>query len=107
MKKIHRRISPDRYNHPKEVNRWYADGGDVKFRYSYPLTKKSIVIDAGGYEGEWSQGILDKYGSKIFIFEPIKAYFENIEKKFKAHKNVKVYNTGLAGHSYKDEMTID
>ncbi len=106
-KKFHRRIRPERFNHQKEVARWYADGGDVKFRYTYPLNKKSVVIDAGGYEGEWAQGIYDKYLCNIYVFEPINKYYKDIVKRFSAFDRVKIFHAGLSGKDREEKMSVE
>ena len=106
-KKIHRRISPERYNHAREVERWYRDGGDNHFRYTYRLGSRSTVIDAGGYEGEWSRGIYDKYHPRIYIFEPVKKYYDSISLKFKGNKKVRVFHAGLSGKDRQESISID
>lgn len=85
----------------EEFNRWLIDNGDLTLRINYELNKNSIVIDAGGYKGEWSEKIYNKYGCKIFIFEPIEKYFNLIFEKFKDNKNIKVFNFGLSNDSKK------
>jgi len=87
-----------------EHARWVQDNGDGIHRLNYDLDKNSIVIDAGGYKGEWSEKIYNKYGCKIFIFEPIKKYFELICEKFKDNKNIYVFNYGLS--DLKKELEI-
>ena len=36
------------------VAQWYADGGDARFRVDYDLDAGSVVLDLGGYEGQWA-----------------------------------------------------
>ncbi len=36
----------------KMVKRWWDDGGDRRFRYSYPLNRSSFVMDLGGYRSQ-------------------------------------------------------
>lgn len=51
-------------------------------RYDYPLTKDSVVVDAGGYKGEFAIGIASRYGCKVISYEPlfIKEFRANTEK---------------------------
>lgn len=46
-------------------------------RYIYDLNENSIVVDAGGYEGNWFKGIYERYKCKILVFEPV---YENYLK---------------------------
>jgi FkbM family methyltransferase len=36
----------------------------------WPLTKKSVVVEVGGYCGRWALQIAERYGSRLFVFEP-------------------------------------
>lgn len=86
----------------EEFNRWVLDNGDSTLRLNYNLNSKSIIIDAGGYHGDWAQKIHNKYSSKILIFEPIKNYFNQISDRFSNNKDVAAYNFGLS-NSEKEE----
>lgn len=70
-------------------------------RYDYPLNKESIVLDIGGFEGVWAQNIYSKYECNIFIFEPVKEFYNNIRDKFQEHDKIQIYNYGLGT---KDEI---
>lgn len=80
--------------------KWKKDNGEA-LRYKYLLDENSIVFDLGGYEGEFAQKIYDDYGCYLYIFEPVKEYYEFIVERFKNNNKVKVYNFGL---SDKDEI---
>ncbi len=60
------------------IKRWFADRGDQTLRVTYPLTRESIVLDVGGYEGNWAGQMDELYGCVIHIFEPVPAFAENI-----------------------------
>ena len=105
--KLYRVFNPDRYEQSKEIERWYKDGGDTKFRYSYPLHSGSTVIDAGAYHGEWTDGIYKKYKCYIYAFEPVTKYFDLIKNKFKKTNKIKVFKEGLAGRNRKVKISID
>lgn len=79
-----------------EFERWFNDGGDEKYRYTYDLNKDSVVFDLGGFEGNWSNTINNLYKPTLYIFEPIKKYYNNIVSRFKNETNIKVYNFGLS-----------
>ena len=87
-----------------DFDKWISDRGDEILRLNYNLNKESIVIDAGGYKGEWSEKIYQKYGCKIFIFEPIKKYFDLVSEKFKNNNNIKVFNFGISNESKELEI---
>jgi FkbM family methyltransferase len=36
----------------------------------WPLTKESVVVDVGGYIGRWALQIAERYGPRLYVFEP-------------------------------------
>jgi FkbM family methyltransferase len=81
------------------IQRWFADKGDATLRLDYPLTRESIVLDVGGYEGNWAVQIHERYGCTVHIFEPVPQYAENIRKRFPAGAKVYVHPFGLSNES--------
>ena len=81
-------------------SKWIKDEGDEKLRLNYDLNSSSIVFDLGGYKGEFSRNIYNKYGSIIYIFEPVKEFYEIIKEKFNSHDKIHAFDYGL---SDKDE----
>lgn len=81
------------------VKKWYADGGDYYFRFNYKLDDQSIVLDIGGYDGQWASDLFSMYKCKIFIFEPVNAFAEKISKRFRQNDQIEVFNFGLGGFS--------
>jgi FkbM family methyltransferase len=80
-----------------QVKKWFADRGDQTLRLEYPeLTSDSIVFDLGGYLGDFSAAIVERYNCKIYIFEPHPEYFFKCIERFSSYKNVMVLNYGLA-----------
>jgi FkbM family methyltransferase len=94
------------YNY-SEHQRWVEDNGDKTHRINYNLSVESVVVDAGGYHGNWSQEILDKYGSRIFILEPLQNYYSGIKEKFKNEKRVSIFNYGLSSKSGEASISLD
>ena len=79
------------------MKKWFADQGDQTLRLEYPeLTSDSIVFDLGGYLGDFSAAIIERYNCKIYIFEPHPEYFSKCVERFSSYENVMVLNYGLA-----------
>lgn len=85
----------------RAYKKWVDNDGDNTLRLDYELNKESIVFDIGGYEGNFSTDIVEKYQCYIYIFEPVASYYEAIKKKFEDNKKIKVFNFGF---SDKDEL---
>jgi hypothetical protein len=83
-----------RRTHRRILKQWEADGGDARFRYDYPLTKNSFVIDLGGYEGQWTSEIHSKYGCRVVVFEPVRKFAQALSERFEANEDIEVSNSG-------------
>jgi FkbM family methyltransferase len=80
------------------LKEWYRDNGEL-LRVEYPLTEDAVVIDVGGYKGDWSQQIKERYNCNIFICEPHPKYYEALCKKFSVDAKIKVFPYGLGANS--------
>lgn len=57
----------------REVRRWFRDKGDSTLRLDYPLDAESIVLDVGGYKGDFTALIHEKFNCRVFVFEPLQS----------------------------------
>lgn len=83
------------YIQAKRVLPWFSDNGDKTLRLNYNLNSSSLVLDLGGYEGQWASDIYAMYNCKVFVFEPYLPFAANIEEKFKHNSNIKLFKFGL------------
>ena len=79
-----------------EVSRWFSDKGDETLRLDYPLTEDSIVFDVGGYHGDFAASINERYGCKVYVFEPVRDFYQYCIKRFKENENITCLNYGLS-----------
>jgi hypothetical protein len=77
--------------HEKMVSRWYHDQGETTLRLNYDLDEHSLVFDLGGYKGQWASDVFSMYRCNIFVFEPVKAYANNIRQRFVKNPNINVF----------------
>ena len=86
---------------------WRKANGDLTHRLNYEeLTPDSIVVDLGGYQGQWASDIYSKYQCKVFVFEPIDRFFNFITNRFKANRNIVVSRVAL-GNADKEEIIYE
>lgn len=88
------------------VNQWFKDNGDSTLRVKYPLSENSIVFDVGGYMGEWSLKIVDRYNPHIYVFEPVPEFYSIIVERFRGNPKVSVYNFGLSNIDMIAKMSV-
>lgn len=78
-----------------ERTKWYRDKGDDSLRLKYKLNKDSVVFDIGGYIGDFSEKIFNKFGCNIYLFEPSSSFYKKCLERFKENKNILCFNYGL------------
>jgi FkbM family methyltransferase len=82
------------------INGWFGDRGDRTVRVVFDdLDKHSVVFDLGGYQGDWTAEISSRYGAKIYVFEPVKAFYAQICKRFENAPQIQPFQFGLGMRS--------
>ena len=90
----------------RQVLRWIKDKGDSTLRLKYPLNQNSIVFDCGGYMGGWSSAIFDLYHPSIYIFEPVRSFYEMIQKHFRGESKIHIFQYGLHNRTESTQIRI-
>jgi len=70
------------------AKRWFSDRGDETHRLNYSLNEQSVVVDLGGYQGDFAAAIYERYKTTVHVFEPMPSFFEHCVRRF--HDNVKI-----------------
>ena len=102
--KVRRRLY--RTEQEKAMVRWYADHGDETYRFSYDLGPQSLVVDAGGFEGQWASDMYSRYLCRIAVFEPVAALAAGIKARFARNSHIRVYDRGLGGRTRKEFINV-
>lgn len=79
-----------------EVRRWKEDEGDDTLRLSYGLNASSVVVDLGGYVGDFAMAIHKRYQPTIYLFEPSSKFYDMCVTRFAATPNIMSFNFGLS-----------
>jgi FkbM family methyltransferase len=86
---------------------WVADKGDETLSVTHDsLSHDSLVIDMGGYKGEWAQKVFDRYGCNIEIYEPASEFAQDARKRFENHLNTKIKVVECAIGSSDDRANL-
>lgn len=91
----------------REVRRWIQDKGDQTLRFDYDLKSDSLVLDLGGYNGQWASDLYSRYNCQIMVFEAIKPFAQNIEKRFAKNSKITVFPAALGAKKRKESMALD
>jgi FkbM family methyltransferase len=95
--RLSERLSPPR----QSLREWREADGDKAMRLDYDLSADAVVLDVGGYEGQWASDIFGRFGCRIHIFEPVPLYASRITRRFERNALVTVHPYGL---SVRDEQ---
>ena len=90
----------------KSVEKWFKVDGDNTLRLDYNLNSSSIIFDVGGFAGDFSAKIYEKYQPKIYVFEPIKSFYEKITKRFENNDKILTCDFGLSDSTTEIKMNI-
>lgn len=102
---IERRRDKQKKIGPGPAAQFWRDGGN-KLLYDLPVTTGSLIIDAGGYHGDWSAQMISRYGCKSEIFEPVPKFFNYLNNIFEKNTMVKVHKAALGGRNRKTEFSL-
>jgi len=86
---------------------WQRDGGDDRFRYNYDLTANSIVFDCGAYLGEFAEKVSRRYGCRIYCFEPVQAYFQQLAARVEGSNRIVCLNYGVGAVSREASISVE
>lgn len=78
------------------VRRWFRDRGDETLRLDYPLDSNSLVIDVGGYQGDFAEAVSRRFNCHVVVFEPVPAFYSHCVNRFAGNPKITVVDCGLA-----------
>jgi FkbM family methyltransferase len=90
----------------RELARWHQDRGDSLKRFDYPLNHDSVVIDLGGFDGQWASDVFSRYLSNVYVFEAIPEYAGDIAQRFSSNSKIKVYPFAVGRENRVDFMQL-
>lgn len=85
---------------------WFLDEGDRTRRLDYALGPDSVVLDVGGYRGQWASDVHGRFGCVVHAFEPVPEFFEQIQRRFTANPRIVVHPVGLGGKSQEEAFHL-
>jgi FkbM family methyltransferase len=95
-----------RLRQPGPLGDFYRAGGNALLYTGLPLNQDDRVIDAGGYHGEWTAGILTRYGCSVDLFEPTPQFVEHCNSLFAMNQRVKINAAALGAKPGKTRFAL-
>jgi len=91
---------------PERLLQWRALSPGDCLRYQYDLHPGSVVVDAGGYLGDFAAEITARYDAKVTIYEPIPEYCDTITQRLGANPNINIVCAGLGDADERITMSL-
>jgi FkbM family methyltransferase len=71
-----------------------------------PVNRNNVILDVGGFIGDWASQMRSRYGAVIHVFEPNPHLIEVLRKTFATDPGVTVHPFGLAGANGTLRMSL-
>ena len=71
-----------------------SDGG--RLLLSHDLPDGAVVLDVGGYLGDWTAAMARRYPARYLVFEPVPTFAERMRVRFSDLAGIEVHAYGLA-----------
>lgn len=71
----------------RNVVKFRSKNGE-KLRYDYRFDPTDIVLDVGGFTGEFAEELYTVSPCRIMIFEPVKEHYDFLLEKFSRNSDV-------------------
>jgi FkbM family methyltransferase len=91
----------------RAIRSWVDRQGDQTLRLGYDLGRDSLVIDVGGFRGQWASDIYARFRCRVLVFEPVPEFASQVARRFAHNDDVEVVPMGLAGRSRREDMLQD
>ncbi len=93
---------------PTEANlAWHSKPENEWRRYEYDLNENSLVVDVGGYKGQWAIEMFAMYRPNIIVFEPVPNQYELIKRRTLNNDKITVYPFGLLDKNTNLDLAIN
>lgn len=91
---------------PGSVGDFYRHGGNKQLWKDLSITADDIVLDIGGYHGNWAAEMLIHYGCYLHIWEVDPSAQKIISERFLKNQRVCLHNQALGGADRLDKLAL-
>lgn len=86
--------------------RFERDNGGFTKMLDFPIDDNSQVIEIGGYIGEWTKKITDKFNPNLLIIEPVPQFMEILKENFGNNQKIKFENSAISSSNKKMKLYV-
>jgi FkbM family methyltransferase len=91
---------------PGALGDFYRAGGNTLLYRELPVSSADVVVDVGGYRGDWTAEMSWRYGARAVVLEPIPAFAADIQRRFEHNDRIVVIAAGLGPQDDTVEMNL-
>jgi FkbM family methyltransferase len=86
---------------------WLRARGDQTLRLDYEIAPGEIVLDVGGFEGQWASDIFGRFVCAVHVFEPVPHFAAAIRRRFASNPHVQLHEAALGGAEGTLSIEVD
>ena len=76
---------------------YHRAGGDALLFRELRVGSAQVVIDGGGYRGDWTAEALWRFGCRSAVYEPVPAFARGLRERFACNDRVEIVEAALGG----------
>lgn len=88
------------------VAAWNRSGGNEQLFSDLDLGAGSLVVDVGGYRGDWSAEIFARYAPTIHVLEPVPDFVCHLRRRFSRNPKIEVHPIALGATTDRTEIFV-
>ena len=89
----------------RRIRSWVASGREA-LRLDYDLASDSVVLDVGGFEGQWASDLYARFRCRIHVLEPVCEHAAAIARRFERNPDIRVHAFGLAATTREEVIHV-
>ena len=91
---------------PGALGAWHREQGEELLWRRLPINADDLVLDVGGYHGDWTARAAWQYGCSSRIYEPVAEFYNLLTARFSANSRVEVVHAGLSGSNERSTISL-
>lgn len=88
----------------RNVHKWFFVWWDEKYLLSHKLSTESIVFEVWWYTGVYTKKLINKYNCTVYVFEPVKEFFDILKKEFQDNPKIHLFQFWLSDTNKEEKI---
>ena len=91
---------------PGPLGDFYRAGGQALLLRGAPIDAAGLVLDVGGYQGDFTAEVSWRFGARCLIVEPVPAFAAALRVRFAANARVRLLEAALGAGAGEVELEL-